>query len=87
MDSWSRNLELLIKSRTSNSVFDGSSNGLLVSQHTDTLQLFDQYHPRASVDTTFIRNRSHISSSIESPINILFNEPIQSFEYTISARQ
>ncbi|MCS5551420.1 MAG: hypothetical protein NZ811_07875, partial [Gammaproteobacteria bacterium] len=84
---------LYIRRDINSTVFDGSGNPLPVNasiwfpdKATDTLQLFDQYHPRASVDTTFIRNRSHISSSIESPINILFNEPIQSFEYTISAR-
>nr|MCS5651889.1 T9SS type A sorting domain-containing protein [Candidatus Neomarinimicrobiota bacterium] len=51
---------------------------------TDTLQLFDQLVP--GVATISIENDSTISSSIESPIALIFSEPIQSFEYTISAR-
>jgi len=38
------------------------------------------------VATISIENASTISSSIESPIALIFSEPIQSFEYTISAR-
>jgi hypothetical protein len=48
------------------------------------LQLFDQLVP--TVDSVSIAHGSPISSSIASPINITFSEPIQSFGYSVSAR-
>jgi len=61
-----------------------SASGWSPDKATDTLQLFDQLVP--TVDSVSIAHGSPISSSIESPIVITFNEPIQFFEYTISAR-
>jgi len=75
---------LYIRAANDNSVFDGAGNGLQVSYPTDTLQLFDQLVP--TVDSISIAHGSPISSSIASPINITFSEPIQSFGYSVSAR-
>jgi len=75
---------LYIRATNDNSVFDGAGNGLQVSYPTDTLQLFDQLVP--TVDSISIAHGSAISSSIASPINITFSEPIQSFGYSVSAR-
>jgi len=72
-------------------VFDRRGNSLPIhasgwspDKATDTLQLFDQLVP--TVDSVSIAHGSPISSSIESPIDITFSEPIQSFGYTVSAR-
>jgi len=74
-----------------NSVFDAFGNALEFSRNswevdlnTDTLQLNDQLVP--TVDSVSIAHGSPIISSIGSPINITFSEPIQSFSYSISAR-
>ena len=75
---------LYIRAANDNSVFDGAGNGLQVSYPTDTLQLFDQLVP--TVDSISIAHGSPISSSIASPINITFSEPVQSFGYSVSAR-
>jgi hypothetical protein len=75
---------LYIRAANDNSVFDGAGNGLQVSYPTDTLQLFDQLVP--TVDSVSIAHGSAISSSIASPINITFSEPILSFGYSVSAR-
>ncbi|MCS5652967.1 MAG: hypothetical protein NZ825_10045, partial [Candidatus Marinimicrobia bacterium] len=72
-------------------VFDHRGNSLPIhasgwspDKATDTLQLFDQLVP--TVDSVSIAHGSPISSSITSPIDITFSEPIQSFGYTVSAR-
>ena len=75
---------LYIRAANNNSVFDNAGNGLQVNYPTDTLQLFDQLVP--TVDSISIAHGSPISSSIASPIDITFSEPIQSFGYTVSAR-
>jgi hypothetical protein len=74
-----------------NSVFDANGNALEFSRNswevdlnTDTLRLNDQLVP--TVDSVSIAHGSPIISSIGSPINITFSEPIQSFSYSISAR-
>jgi len=74
-----------------NSVFDAFGNALEFSRNswevdlnTDTLRLNDQLVP--TVDSVSIAHGSPIISSIGSPINITFSEPIQSFSYSISAR-
>ena len=76
--------KLYIRAANDNSVFDIAGNGLQISYPTDTLQLFDQLVPR--VDSISIVHDSTISSSIASPINITFSEPVQSFGYSLSAR-
>jgi len=74
-----------------NSVFDANGNALEfsrnsweVDRNTDTLRLNDQLVP--TVDSVSIAHGSPIISSIGSPINITFSEPIKSFSYSVSAR-
>ena len=76
--------QLYIKATNSNSVFDVAGNSLRSDQVTDTLQLSDQLVP--TVSSISIPHGSSISSSTDQPINITFSEPIQSFNYSISAR-
>ena len=75
---------LYIRATDDLSVFDLNNNGMDTSQGTDTLQLYDQLVP--TVDSVSIPHGSPIGSAVESPINITFSEPIQSFGYSVSAR-
>ncbi|HIB73701.1 MAG TPA: T9SS type A sorting domain-containing protein [Candidatus Marinimicrobia bacterium] len=75
---------LYIRATDDLSVFDLNNNGMDTSQVTDTLQLYDQLVP--TVDSVSIPHGSPIGSAVESPINITFSEPIQSFGYSVSAR-
>ena len=81
-----------IKAADANSVFDSSGNALEfspnsweVDQNTDTLRLNDQLVPTV-VDSLSTANDTTISSSIGLPIKLVFNEPVQSFSYSVSAR-
>lgn len=76
--------QLYIRAFNGNSVFDMAGNSLRLDQVTDTLQLSDQLVP--TVSSISIPHGSSISSSTDQPINITFSEPIQSFNYSISAR-
>ncbi|MDG2266504.1 MAG: Ig-like domain-containing protein, partial [Candidatus Marinimicrobia bacterium] len=76
--------QLYIRAINGNSVFDLAGNSLRAEQVTDTLQLSDQLVP--TVSSISIPHGSSISSSTDQPINITFSEPIQSFNYSISAR-
>jgi len=76
--------QLYIRATNGSSVFDIAGNSLRLDQVTDTLQLSDQLVP--TVSSISIAHGSSISSSTDQPINITFSEPIQSFNYSISAR-
>jgi len=76
--------QLYIRAANGYSVFDLAGNSIGVEQVTDTLQLSDQLVP--TVSSISIPHGSSISSSTDQPINITFSEPIQSFNYSISAR-
>ena len=65
-------------------MFDIAGNSLRYDEMTDTLSLSDQLVP--TVDSISIPNGSPISPTVESPINVSFSEPIQSFNFTVSAR-
>jgi len=76
--------QLYIRAANGYSVFDLAGNSIGAEQVTDTLQLSDQLVP--TVSSISIPHGSSISSSTDQPINITFSEPIQSFNYSISAR-
>ena len=76
--------QLYVRAANGNSVFDLAGNSIGAEQVTDTLQLSDQLVP--TVSSISIPHGSSISSSTDQPINITFSEPIQSFNYSISAR-
>ena len=76
--------QLYLRATNGNSVFDLAGNSLRAEQVTDTLKLSDQLVP--TVSSISIPHGSSISSSTDQPINITFSEPVQSFDYTISAR-
>ena len=76
--------QLYIRAANGYSVFDLAGNSIGAEQVTDTLQLTDQLVP--TVSSISIPHGSSISSSTDQPINITFSEPIQSFNYSISAR-
>ena len=76
--------KLYITATNGNSVFDVAGNSLRTNQVTDTLQLSDQLVP--TVSSISIPHGSSISSSTDQPINITFSEPIQSFNYSVSAK-
>jgi len=76
--------KLYLRATNDNSVFDIAGNGMSIVQVTDTVGLSDQLVP--TVDSVSIPHGSTISSAVEAPINVIFSEPIQSFNYTVSAR-
>ena len=80
-----------IKAADANSVFDSSGNALEfspnsweVDQNTDTLRLNDQVVPEVRPELS-TPNHTIISSSIGLPIKLVFNEPVISFSYSVSA--